>query len=165
MRHPLRHQPPLGGRQALLRVSDARPDVEVAFNAAAGARNALTLGQPRQDILSAPYHRPMASDRLRIGIVGCGDVAHRHYLPALADLAEYVHLVALMDPREEAAQATAKGIAAWSPGARVYTDLDAMLADGELDAVIDLAPAPRHGTVNQAVLDAGVHLYSAMPIA
>jgi predicted dehydrogenase len=107
----------------------------------------------------------MASDRLRIGIVGCGDVAHRHYLPALADLAEHIHVVALMDPREEAAQATATSIAPWSPGARLYTNLDTMLADGELDAVIDLAPAPRHGAVNQAVLDAGVHLYSEKPLA
>lgn len=26
--------------------------------------------------------------KLRIGIIGCGDVAHRHYLPALTALAD-----------------------------------------------------------------------------
>jgi predicted dehydrogenase len=30
--------------------------------------------------------------RLRLGIVGCGDVAHRWYLPAFAGLADRVEL-------------------------------------------------------------------------
>ena len=82
----------------------------------------------------------MAADRLRIGIVGCGDVAARHYLPALADMAGDVRIA-------------------------TFDALDAMLGAGGLDAVIDLAPAPRHATVNQAILDAGLHLYSEKPIA
>ena len=36
---------------------------------------------------------------LRIGLVGCGDVARRHYLPALADLADRVRVVSCMDVR------------------------------------------------------------------
>jgi predicted dehydrogenase len=104
-------------------------------------------------------------DRLRIGIVGCGDVAHRHYLPALADMAADVSIAAVMDPREEVARATADGIGGWSPGTRVYRDLSTMLGDGELDAVIDLAPAPLHGEVNQAVLEADLHLFSEKPLA
>jgi predicted dehydrogenase len=107
----------------------------------------------------------MATDKLAIGIVGCGDVAHRHYLPALAELAAHVGIAAVTDPREEAARATAESIAGWSPGTRVYRDLAVMLRHGDLDAVIDLAPAPRHGEVNQAVLDAGLHLYSEKPLA
>jgi predicted dehydrogenase len=107
----------------------------------------------------------MTQDRLRIGIVGCGDVAHRHYLPALAEMADHVRIAAVMDQREEVARTTAAGIVEWSPGTRVYDDLRAMLRDGGLDAVIDLAPAPLHGEVNQAVLDAGLHLYSEKPLA
>jgi predicted dehydrogenase len=107
----------------------------------------------------------MSRDRLRIGIVGSGDVAHRHYLPALADMADDVRIAGVMDPREEVARATAAGIEGWSPGTRVYRDLPTMLGDGDLDAIIDLAPAPRHGEVNQAVLDAGLHLYSEKPLA
>jgi predicted dehydrogenase len=107
----------------------------------------------------------MPQDRLRIGIVGCGDVAHRHYLPALADMAATVRVAALMDLRPGVAEATAGEIETWSPGARAYDDLAAMLADGDLDAVIDLAPAPRHGEVNAAILDAGIGLYSEKPIA
>ena len=107
----------------------------------------------------------MASDPLRIGIVGCGDVASRHYLPALAELAPGVRVAAVMDARLDAAQRAAAAIERWSPGVPVFDDLEAMLAGGGLDAVIDLAPAPRHGALNQAILDAGVSLYSEKPIA
>ena len=100
----------------------------------------------------------MAEERLRIGIVGSGDVAHRHYLPALAEMAEHVRVAAICDPRDGVAATTAAWIASWSEDARAYRDLSAMLDAGGLDAVIDLAPATRHGEVNQAVLDAGLHL-------
>jgi predicted dehydrogenase len=102
---------------------------------------------------------------LRIGIVGCGDVARRHYLPALADLADAVRIVSFMDVRREAAEALVAEVASWSPGARAFDDLAAMLGAGGLDAVIDLVPAPRHAAVNQVVLDAGLALYSEKPIA
>jgi predicted dehydrogenase len=107
----------------------------------------------------------VAADPLRIGIVGCGDVASRHYFPALAELAPDVRVAALMDARLDAAQRAAAAIDGWSPDVTVLDDLDAMLAGGGLDAVIDLAPAPLHGAVNQAVLDAGISLYSEKPIA
>ena len=107
----------------------------------------------------------MASDPLTIGIVGCGDVASRHYFPALAELAPDVCVAALMDARLDAAQRAAEAINAWSPGAKVFDDLETMLVAGGLDAVIDLAPAPHHGAVNQIILDAGVSLYSEKPIA
>ena len=102
---------------------------------------------------------------MRVGIVGCGDVAHRHYLPALAGLADKVAVAAFADPRPDAAVRAANAVAGWSPGARPYTDLEAMLRDGDLDAVMDLTPAPLHGSVNQAVLDAGYNLYSEKPLA
>ena len=40
-----------------------------------------------------------------------------------------------------------------------------MLADATLDAVFDLAPAPLHGTLNRAILDAGVACFSEKPLA
>jgi predicted dehydrogenase len=113
----------------------------------------------------ARYHRVVARERLRLGIVGCGDVAHRHYLPALWALADKVELRAFTDPRPGAAERAAAAVVGWSPGARTYTDLDALLRDGDLDAIIDLTPAPQHAAVNQAVLDAGINLYSEKPIA
>ncbi|HEX5578355.1 MAG TPA: Gfo/Idh/MocA family oxidoreductase [Candidatus Limnocylindria bacterium] len=103
--------------------------------------------------------------RLRLGLVGCGDVAHRWYLPALADLADRVELVACCDPRLAAAEAVATAVRPWSPGATVHTDLDAFLADSDLDAVINLSPAPAHASVTQPCLEAGLHVYSEKPLA
>ena len=108
---------------------------------------------------------PSTDARLRIGIVGSGDVARRHYLPALADLADRVRVAAVMDVRPAAAEGLVTEVAAWSPGARAFDDLDAMLAAGGLDGVIDLAPAPRHAAVNGTILEAGVALYSEKPLA
>ena len=43
-------------------------------------------------------------ERSRIAIIGCGDVAYRHYLPALADRADDVEICAFVDPRPGAAE-------------------------------------------------------------
>ena len=107
----------------------------------------------------------MASDRIRIAVIGCGDVADRHYLPALEALADKVVIAALVDPRPGAAERAAASVAGWSPGARVHLMLDEMLAAGDVDAAIDLTPAPLHGRVNLACLEAGLHLYSEKPLA
>lgn len=109
---------------------------------------------------------PAAADsKLRLAIVGTGDVAYRHYLPALEDLADQVAIAAFVDPRPGAAERAAAVVAPWSPRAASYTDLEAMLADGVAEAAFDLAPAPQHGPVNAAVLEAGLHLYSEKPLA
>jgi predicted dehydrogenase len=103
--------------------------------------------------------------RIRLAIVGCGDVAYRHYLPALSELSDRVQIAALVDPRPGAAQRAADHVAGWSPGATAHTDVEGMLAATELDAAIDLTPAPLHGATNQALLDGGLHVYSEKPLA
>jgi predicted dehydrogenase len=102
---------------------------------------------------------------LRLGIIGCGDVAYRHYLPALEPDAARVRIVSVMDTRLEAAEALTREIASWSPDARAFDTLDAMLEADGLDGVIDLAPAPYHGVVNETILAAGVPLYTEKPLA
>ncbi len=108
---------------------------------------------------------PAADRKIRLAIVGTGDVAYRHYLPTLEALADQVAITAFVDPKPGAADGAAARVAGWSPGAVAYLDLDAMLADGVADAAIDLAPAPRHGPINQAILDGGLHLYAEKPLA
>ena len=95
--------------------------------------------------------------RIRVGIVGCGDVAHRWYLPALAEMADRVELVAACDPRREAAEAAVAAVESWSPGAAAYTGLDAFLAEAALDAVINLSPAPAtHRSASRAWMPASM---------
>lgn len=103
--------------------------------------------------------------RIRVGIAGCGDVAHRHYLPALATLADRVEIAAVADPRDGASESVASAVAGWSPDVRIARSLEAMLASGPLDAVFNLTPAPGHGASNRAILEAGAACYSEKPIA
>jgi len=106
-----------------------------------------------------------SNDRVRLAIIGCGDVAYRHYLPALATLADEVVIAALVDQRPGATERAAAFVAAWSPGAQAFLAVEEMLAAGNVDAAIDLTPAPFHGRVNLACLEAGLHLYSEKPLA
>jgi predicted dehydrogenase len=108
---------------------------------------------------------PPTDRRLRIGIVGCGDVARRRYLPALATLADRVEIRALVD-RDLGAAERAKGIVAgWSPEARAFSDVWSMADAAQLDAAINITPAPLHGEVTSALLEAGLHVYSEKPLA
>jgi predicted dehydrogenase len=105
------------------------------------------------------------ASRIRLGIVGCGDVAHRWYLPALATLRETAEIVAFCDASSEAAERAMAAVAEWSPAAQAHTDLDRMLAEGRLDAAFNLTPAPAHGPITRSTLDAGLHVFSEKPIA
>jgi predicted dehydrogenase len=103
-------------------------------------------------------------NRIRLAIVGAGDVAHRHYLPALRGLADRIDLVAIVDRRDGAGEAAAAAVVDWAPGAVAWRDIDDLREVGA-DAAINLTPAPLHGEINAAILDAGCHLYSEKPIA
>ena len=103
--------------------------------------------------------------RLRVGIVGCGDVAHRRYLPALAGLADRLEIVACCDVDGEAAARAAASVRAWSSAVASTSDLDALLTDQRPDAIFNLTPAPRHAPITRAALEADAHVYSEKPIA
>jgi predicted dehydrogenase len=105
------------------------------------------------------------SRRIRVAVVGCGDVAHRRYLPALAVAADRVEIAACCDRDAEKAAAAADAVRSWSPDVRAVTDLAAALESGDVDAVVNLTPAPAHGPVTRAAIEAGAHVFSEKPIA
>jgi predicted dehydrogenase len=107
----------------------------------------------------------MAKPPIGLLIVGCGDVFARHYRPALETIADRVRIRALVDPRPGAAAAAARSVASWSPGAAGEQDLQAALAYPDLDAAVNLTPAPHHGGINRTLLAAGLNLYSEKPPA
>jgi predicted dehydrogenase len=108
---------------------------------------------------------PGQADRPRIGVIGCGDVAHRRYLPALESLADRVDLVACCDADREKADRAANAVRTTWPGVRAFTDLAELLGDGRLDAAFNITPAPAHAAITAACLEAGVHVYSEKPLA
>ena len=139
------------------------------LRAQAGKSDQPVLSTRRRDDVTVCWPAIMSSvsgqAKIRVGIVGCGDVAHRWYLPALASLREVVEITACCDAGTGKAERATAAVADWSPSATPYTDLDRMLADARLDAAFNLTPAPAHGGVTRSVLEAGLHVYSEKPIA
>ncbi|MFL5750770.1 MAG: Gfo/Idh/MocA family protein, partial [Chloroflexota bacterium] len=105
------------------------------------------------------------TDRLRLGIVGCGDVVHRHYLPGIITRSDRVAITALADPGPGAAASVASAVSGWSPDATTYPGVEEMLDAETLDGVFNLTPAPVHGPVNRTILEAGVACFSEKPLA
>lgn len=112
---------------------------------------------------TAGVSRPLK--KAKLGIIGCGDVAARCYVPALADMAPSVELVGCCDARTTLADALVASVASWSPRAQSYPHHDEMLADAELDGVLILTPAPSHGELVAAALNSRRHVFAEKPIA
>lgn len=99
--------------------------------------------------------------KLKLAVLGVGDVAQRDYLPELHRLAERVELVAVCGKGEARVRSVASeyGVPRW------HTDHRRMLDDSRIDAVLNLTPIQIHAETNLAVLRAGKHLYSEKPFA
>lgn len=98
---------------------------------------------------------------IRLGLIACGDVAFRTYIPGIEALGNRATLMAVFDPLLERAERAA----ARFPGCAAYQDLNSFLAHPGLQGVFNLTPANLHTAVNTAVLDAGLHLFSEKPVA
>jgi predicted dehydrogenase len=103
--------------------------------------------------------------KLRLGVVGCGDAAFRHYLPALASVAGRIELCGVSDPRREAAERLVGAVAGWAPKVRPFGVLAGLLEEARPDAVVNLTPAPLHAAVTAECLQAGAHVFSEKPLA
>jgi predicted dehydrogenase len=99
----------------------------------------------------------MASDPIRIGIIGCGGLTQSVHIPCLASL-ETFRVAAVCDLREEAAHRAAARL----PGSRAFTDA-ARLLDEPLEAVLVCAPPAVHEEVTLAALDRGLHVFLEKP--
>lgn len=102
---------------------------------------------------------PSTSRAPRIGIVGAGNIASLNVAGYLEDAR--CDVVAVCDPKEGRAAAAAS---AWGAPA-AYTDLDAMLADPDVDAVEILTPTNLHHDHVLAALAAGKHVSCQKPLA
>jgi predicted dehydrogenase len=103
--------------------------------------------------------------RIRLAIVGCGDVVHRHYLPPLVAMAERVEIVGCSDARPAAAEGLAAAVRATSPNAVAFDRTELMLEAVRPEAVLNLTPAPFHEGVTRECLAGGAHVFSEKPLA
>jgi predicted dehydrogenase len=95
---------------------------------------------------------------LGIGIVGTGNIAGGYATDALTH--PEIRLVAATDLDPERATAFAA-----AHGCRAHGSLDDLLADDEVDIVINLTVHHAHFEVTKRALEAGKHVYSEKPLA
>lgn len=100
---------------------------------------------------------------IRAGIIGCGDVAQRAYVPGIQQLADQITVVAAFDTVADRADT----VAGMFPDATAYTSMEAFLGHGggAMDLVFNLTPAPLHRQISAQALEAGYHVFSEKPIA
>ena len=99
-------------------------------------------------------------DKVKVGLVGCGVIAHRQYVPGIAGMPT-AEFVAVCDAVEERARAQAARFNI----PQVYTDLDEMLERSGIDLLVNLTQIPYHFDVNMRALQAGKHVYTEKPLA
>ncbi|QYY36236.1 Gfo/Idh/MocA family oxidoreductase [Ruficoccus sp. ZRK36] len=96
---------------------------------------------------------------LRVGLIGCGDIARKAYLPFAATCEDF-RIVACADLRADMAQA----LAADFEIPRVLS-VDALLADPQIDMVLNLTHPAAHAEINLQALENGKHVYCEKPFA
>ena len=97
---------------------------------------------------------------LKVGLVGTGGISNAH-LTAYLEHPDRVQLTAVCDLDESRAQEYAKkaGVEA------VYTDLDKMLREADIDAVDNCTFHPQHAPLTVAAAEAGKHVIVEKPMA
>lgn len=93
---------------------------------------------------------------MKIAIIGCGYVAD-HYLKTLKDH-PILELTGVTDLKRDRAEAVARHY-----GTTIYESNEALLADPEVELVVNLTNPKSHYEVNKAALLAGKHVYSEKP--
>jgi predicted dehydrogenase len=100
----------------------------------------------------------MASTPIRLAIVGAGNIAG----PYTEDLVTYPHVA--LAGIADIDRARAEVLAA-KHGVRVYAGLEDVLADQEIDLVVNLTIHHAHYAVSRQIIEAGKHIYSEKPLA
>lgn len=96
---------------------------------------------------------------LRVAVVGCGAIAEKYHLPALAQRAGLLKQIVLVDP--DIPRATA--LAATLSGARVAKSYEHVLDD--IDAAIIATPPSLHCRIAMLLLARGIHVLCEKPLA
>lgn len=97
---------------------------------------------------------------LRIGLIGCGAIAHLAHLEILTHLPAAT-LVALAEPdRERQARARRR-----APQTRAFVGYEELLEQGDVDAVVICLPNPLHAPAAVEAFRRKKHVYVEKPIA
>lgn len=97
-------------------------------------------------------------ERVRVGIIGCGKVAHMH-AQALKNVPEAV-FTCVFSRNADKAKAFAEEY-----GVKAYSDIDEMLGGKAAEAVIVCTPHPNHAETAVKAARAGIHVLVEKPLA
>jgi predicted dehydrogenase len=100
------------------------------------------------------------SRNVRVGVVGCGEVAQIIHLPTLRDLPELFEVVALCD----VSPIVLEKVGAQWPAARRYLDHRDIVADSGVDALVIANPHVYHAAVALDAMRAGKHVLIEKPM-
>ncbi|NMN69121.1 Gfo/Idh/MocA family oxidoreductase [Rhizobium sp. 57MFTsu3.2] len=93
---------------------------------------------------------------LGVGIIGCGNISTTYF--SLSPLFKGLKVLACADINVQAAQARAEEY-----GVKAQT-IDELLANDEIDVVVNLTIPDAHFPVSKAILESGKHVYSEKPL-
>ena len=93
---------------------------------------------------------------MKIGIIGCGTISSAYFEGARRT--DILEIKACADLRPEAAQAQAQKYNAHA------CSVDELLADREIELVVNLTIPRAHVDIGLQVLEAGKHVYSEKPL-
>lgn len=102
----------------------------------------------------------MNGDPVRVGVVGCGNISGIYLENLTERFAETVQVVACADLDEGRAKERAAEFGVPKAGG-----VAELLADGEVEVVLNLTTPPAHATVALAALREGKHVYGEKPLA
>ena len=96
----------------------------------------------------------MAIQPIRVGVVGSGMISGI-YLKNMIERFDILEVAGLCSAHYDRAKRRAEEF-----GVKAYESLDALLADGSIDLVVNLTPAPEHEGILRRALMAGKHVYT-----
>ncbi len=102
------------------------------------------------------------SNKVKVGIIGCGGIANNKHMPAIKRLSN-VEMVAFCDIEETRALRAKEQFG--TPDSRVYTDYKELLRDQSIGAVHVLTPNRSHAFITVDSLHAGKHVMCEKPMA
>lgn len=159
--------PPRNSRALALGIADAlgtadrrtaiaaagRRRVAQHFTAAGMAAKTLSI---YRDV--SRRRRKDSMDKVRLGFIGGGGIAHRHF--GVLETMDDVQITGIADPNVERAAEAAQ-----RTGARAYDGHEAMLAAGDVDAVYICVPPFAHGAAERACIAAGLPFFVEKPLS
>jgi predicted dehydrogenase len=101
--------------------------------------------------------------RLRVGIVGCGNVGTRLHLPSWLARPDLAQVVGLADPTESVLEAAR--IAAGLPAGEVHREPAELIARSDVDAVDVCTPQHLRRDILLDAIRAGKHILCENPLA